>query len=61
MFYIQVDFPQLEKYFEKMIDIFHPADELFLKTGGDLCHWCYDENNWKKCIRYGKLILLHLR
>ena len=44
-----------------MIDIFHPADELFLKTSGEVFHWCYNENQWEKCLRYGILILPYLR
>merc|ERR1712126_54869 len=56
----KIEIYQLEKYLEKMIDIFHPADELFLKTSGEVFHWCYNEMQWEKCLRYGLLILPYL-
>ena len=45
-----------------MIEIFHPADEVFLKTGSELFHWHFDENkDWDKCLEYGNLIIPTLR
>ena len=59
---MQPDLPQLEKYFQKMIDVFHPADEVFLKTGSELFHWYFDDKKDRnKCLEYGKLILPTLR
>ena len=45
-----------------MIDVFHPADELFLSTGSELFQWYFDNKvDWKRCLDYGELILPTLK
>ena len=53
---------QCEKYFRQMIDVFHPSDMLFLKTGCDLLQWHFAVNkNWSKCLEYGRMVLPFIR
>ena len=45
-----------------MIDVFHPADELFLSTGSELFLWYFaNKIDCKRCLDYGELILPALK